>query len=256
MTCTNKTAVGNGLGNDGTWGVYELDGVIYVVTENGLSISTDGGTTFTNKTTANGLGSNVVNDVYASGGIIYAATQDGLSISTDGGATFTNKTTANGLGSDGVTDVYESGGIIYATTNGGLSICKSPLMASLSSSDADNRINIGDNVTFTAMGGTIYQFFLNDILVQNSTMATYSNNTLANGDQIKVTVRDGSGCFATSAIIMITVVGSPCVGLANNLSVNDPITLTSYKAKEEIKSTGLIASGMHVTFDSRRQNFS
>jgi hypothetical protein len=64
-----------------------------------LSISTNGGATFTNKTTANGLGDNLVHGVYASGSTVYAATDRGLSISTNDGATFTNKTTANGLGS-------------------------------------------------------------------------------------------------------------------------------------------------------------
>ena len=39
-----------------------------------MSISTDGGGTFTNKTTTNGLGSNTVKGVYASGSTVYAAT--------------------------------------------------------------------------------------------------------------------------------------------------------------------------------------
>jgi hypothetical protein len=46
-----------------------------------LSISTDGGTTFTNKTTADGLGNNIVKGVYASGSTVYAATALGFSFS-------------------------------------------------------------------------------------------------------------------------------------------------------------------------------
>lgn len=52
----------------------------------GLSISRDGGSSWTNITAANGLGSNNVLDVYASasGSTIDAATEGGLSISGDG----------------------------------------------------------------------------------------------------------------------------------------------------------------------------
>ena len=82
------------------FGVYAVGSTVYAATNGGLSISTDGGNSFTNKTTANGLGSNIVYGVYAVGRTVYAATVGGLAISTDGGNTFTNKTTANGLGSN------------------------------------------------------------------------------------------------------------------------------------------------------------
>lgn len=41
---------------------------------------TDGGTSFTNRTTANGLGSDTANDVFAIGSTVYAGTNNGLSI--------------------------------------------------------------------------------------------------------------------------------------------------------------------------------
>ena len=73
-------------------GVYADGSTIYAATYGGLSISTDGGATFTNRTEEDGLGSNMMRGVYADGSTIYAATWGGLSISTDGGATFTNRT--------------------------------------------------------------------------------------------------------------------------------------------------------------------
>ena len=75
---------------------------VYATTNGGLSISTDGGTKFTNRTTADGLGDNRVNDVLVNGSTVYAATTGGLSISTDGGIKFTNRTTADGLGDNTV----------------------------------------------------------------------------------------------------------------------------------------------------------
>ena len=58
----------------------------------GYSISSNGGTSYTNYTTANGLGNNQVRGSYASGSAIYVATTGGVSISTDGGASYTNYT--------------------------------------------------------------------------------------------------------------------------------------------------------------------
>ena len=104
------------------FGVYASGSTVYAATGGGLSISTNGGVTFTNKTTENGLGYDIVIGVYASGSTVYAATVGGLSISTDGGGTFTNKTTANGLGDNWVRGVYASGSTVYAATSGGLSI--------------------------------------------------------------------------------------------------------------------------------------
>ena len=87
-----------------------------------MGISTNGGSTFTNRTTTNGLGGNSVQGVYAIGSTVYAATSSGLGISTDGGANFTNYTATNGLGSNNVRSVYAIGSTIYAATQGGLSI--------------------------------------------------------------------------------------------------------------------------------------
>jgi hypothetical protein len=61
-------------------GVYASGSNIFAATSGGLSISTNGGGSFTNYTTTSGLGSNLVFGVYASGSNIYAATQGGLGI--------------------------------------------------------------------------------------------------------------------------------------------------------------------------------
>ena len=85
-----------------------------------MSISTNGGATFTNKITP-AIADDSVNGVYADGLNVYAATDGGLSISTDGGATFTT-VTAPAIGNDFVSGVYADGSNVYAATAGGLSI--------------------------------------------------------------------------------------------------------------------------------------
>ena len=108
--------------------LYAIGNTVYAATQFGLGISTDGGTTFTNRRTNNsGLLSDALYAVYAIAGAngapntIYVATEGGgLSISTNGGTTFTNYTTANsGLGDDLVRGVYAVGGTVYAATHGG-----------------------------------------------------------------------------------------------------------------------------------------
>ncbi|WP_169720080.1 hypothetical protein, partial [Dyadobacter alkalitolerans] len=53
---------------------------VYAATAGGLSISSDGGNSFTNMTTANGLADDYVYDVNVMGQMIYAATPGGLSV--------------------------------------------------------------------------------------------------------------------------------------------------------------------------------
>ena len=145
---SNRTTA-NGLGSNWVQAVFVDGSNVYAATGpegyssptgGGLSISTDGGATFANKTTTDGLGSNDVRGVFVVGSTIYAATYPvgypgtggGLSISTDGGTTWTTKTSAV-LGSNFVTSVYVVAGTpntIYVGTklndytayDGGLSI--------------------------------------------------------------------------------------------------------------------------------------
>ena len=74
----------------------------------------------------------------------------------------------------------------------------------LTSSDADNIICAGASVTFTAGGGTNYNFFVGGVSVQNSTINTFTTTSLING-QLYVIVTNSAGCSATSASIHNTV---------------------------------------------------
>jgi sugar lactone lactonase YvrE len=98
----------NSLGSNQTYDIFvDGDNKIYVATANGLSISTDGGLTFVNKTRVNGLGSRDISSVFVTkNGDIYAGNIidnnnrneiGGLSVSTNGGDTFVNYNTNDGL---------------------------------------------------------------------------------------------------------------------------------------------------------------
>lgn len=92
-----------------------------IATDGGLSISQDGGSSYSNITTKNGLGSNRVNKVKNFGGTIYAATVGGLSYSNNNGNSFNNLSTYKGLGSNMIYDVEIVGDKIFAATSAGLS---------------------------------------------------------------------------------------------------------------------------------------
>lgn len=72
---------GCGVGRQNDLGAISGESPVYAATDNGLRISTDGGTIFT----ATALSDSKVNGVSASGTKVYAATDRGVMVSTDGG---------------------------------------------------------------------------------------------------------------------------------------------------------------------------
>jgi hypothetical protein len=126
-TFTNRTTE-NGLGSSRVFHVYAVGSTVYAGHEcwaycrtetSGLSISVDGGATFTNQTTENGLGRSSVFDVYAVGSMVYAAARGGLSISVDGGLNFSSKSweeTEVGPGIQ-IDSVYAVGSTVYVATS-------------------------------------------------------------------------------------------------------------------------------------------
>lgn len=74
-------------------------------------------------------------------------------------------------------------------------------VVSLTSSDPDNTFCSGTSVTFTAGGGTSYNFSVGSTSVQNGASATYTTTTLTNGQVVSVIVTNAAGCTATPASI-------------------------------------------------------
>ena len=181
----NKTTsnTGAGLGSNTLRGVYVIGSTVYAATTGGLSISTDGGATFTNKTTSNGLGSNTVKGVYAIDGTpdtVYAATTNGLAISTDGGTSFTNYTTANLLGSNTVYGVYVSGSTIYAATQGGLSISTDG-GTSFTNYTTANGLGSSWVQGVYASGSTVYAATTGGLAISTDGGTSFTNYTTADG---------------------------------------------------------------------------
>jgi hypothetical protein len=162
------------LTTSNVYGVYADGSNIYAATNGGLSISNDGGSTFTNRTTDDGLGDNQVYGVYVDDNKIYAATAGGLSISSDGGSTFTNRTMNHGLGSAFVLGVYADGSNIYAATAYGLSI------SSNGGIGFTNFTNGLGNAYVTGVfvdGGNIYAATNGGLSISYDSGSTFTNRT-------------------------------------------------------------------------------
>lgn len=137
-----STWINNSMGGGPVMGVYASGTNVYVATMHGVMISTDSGRTWSTKA-GNGLGGgNAVFGVYATASTIYAATASGLSLSTNGGNTWTNKTTANGLGHDFINKVFATSTAIYAATADGLSISSDNIGSTWSNKRGNG---LGDN---------------------------------------------------------------------------------------------------------------
>ena len=128
--------IADGLAADNVRSVYAAGSTVYTAGTadffasgtGGVSISTNGGATFTYDDSRSGLGTDEAYSVYESGGVIYAGTRGGVSVSSDGGATYTNYSTTNsGIGGNEVLGVFARGGVVYAATDNGLSISGSSL---------------------------------------------------------------------------------------------------------------------------------
>ena len=104
--------------------------------------------------------------------------------------------------------------------------------ATLRSSDANNSFCAGKSVTFTAGGGTNYNFRVNGTSVQNGGSTTYTTTTLTNGMLVDVIVTDTDGCTALSAEITNTVFALPVATVISNSPVcaGSPLTLTGSPA--------------------------
>ena len=100
----------------------------------------------------------------------------------------------------------------------------------LSSSDLDNTICLGTEITFTAGGGAQFEFFVEGASAQaKSTDNTLTTSSLSNGDEVYAIVTSAEGCVATTSTIATTVNPLPTVTAPANdaLCLGEQVTLTA-----------------------------
>lgn len=146
-----------------------------------LSISNDGGATFTTITAA-GLGTDAPQEVSVSGTTIAVATlYGGVKVSLDGGATWTSRTKADGLLSNDVRSIHVSGGTIYAGTyEGGLGISTDG-GATWWNRTMANGLGFNTVLDVLVRGSEVYAGTTGGLSVSNDGGSTWTNYTTADG---------------------------------------------------------------------------
>src|ERR1035437_1732452 len=156
-----------------------------------------------------------------------------ISATVDAGQTvdwYTASTGGNLIISGNTSFTPSAPGTYYAvdsTTTGCVSSIRTPVtvtmnplpIPTLKSSDADNIFCTGTSVTFTAGGGTSYNFRVGGLSVQNGSSATYTSNSLTNGQVVDVIVTNNNGCISTSAGITNIINALPIATISGTTSV-------------------------------------
>jgi large repetitive protein len=121
-------------------------------------------------------------------------------------STYTTTTLTNGQ----VVDVIVTNVNGCTATSAGITNTVHPVpVPTLTSSDADNSFCEGTSVTFTAGGGTNFDFRIGSASVQNGVSATFTTTSLTNGQVVDAIVTNASGCSATSPAITNSVFAPP-----------------------------------------------
>lgn len=129
-----------------------------------------------------------------------------------------------------------------------ISISCNPPVARLTSSDLDNIFCAGSSITYTAGGGTNYDFRTGGTSLQSGASATYTTSSVTNGQSVYVIVSDGNGCIDTSTVISITVNSippAPAIVVINNCDGTSSLSTTATGTLSW--STGQTTPGITVT---------
>ncbi|QHT71730.1 PKD domain-containing protein [Rhodocytophaga rosea] len=158
---------------------------------------------------------------------------DGVSVQNSAATTFTTTSLT-----DGQTVMVKAGINGCAAISNSISTAVKVLTASITSSDADNMICLGEALTFTAsanIAAASYEFFVDGLSVQNSTSNTYTTSGLTNSQTVMVKAVTASGCSATSSGITTIVNPLPTVSLTssdadNKICTGETLTFTANAA--------------------------
>jgi hypothetical protein len=105
---------------------------------------------------------------------------------------------AAGIGTHTIAYTYTDGNGCTNSATNSITVNSLPV-PTLSSSDNDNIFCTGTLVTFTAGGGTNYNFRVGGTTVQSGTSNIFATTTLINGQVVDVIVTNSNGCTAVSS---------------------------------------------------------
>ena len=172
---------------------------------------------------------------------------NGTQVQSGTGNTYNTSSLING----DIITVDIANGSNCGATFGPITITVNPLPTPTLVADK-NPVCAGDMVTFTATGGTGYNFKVNGISRQSGASATFTTTTLANNDAVTVDATNANGCIATSLAVFMTVNPLPTGTLtASSATIcagdNVTFTATAGAATYEFKVDGVTVQGPSAT---------
>jgi gliding motility-associated-like protein len=226
-TVTSTSGIVTHVGN--TW---SISGVLTGVNVT-LTITDVSGCIFTQPITAPNCHCNVVLPPVSGGNKSYCAggTIPPLTVTVSPGKTADWYNSSSGgtlLLSTNLSYTPAAAGTFYALARDLDSICVSSIrtaviltmnplpVPTLTSSDADNIFCAGTSITFTAGGGTTFDFRVGGVSVQNGALTTFTTTSLTNGQAVNVIVTNANGCTTPSAAITNTVNPTPTPTLTSS----------------------------------------
>jgi hypothetical protein len=197
----NRSTTNNTLGSDAVNFVRVFGSKLYVGTEGGLSVSSDGGTTFTNyDNNNNSLGENNVMSVFVDGTKIYAGTYGGgLRVSTDGGTNFNHLSNMTG---SMVREVVVDGNTLFvATFDAGLWFSSDGGTTFTNRTTTDG---LGDNIVWGvfADGANVYAATDGGLSISTDGGTTFTNRTTTDGlgtNSVNKVVKSGGVIYAATS---------------------------------------------------------
>ena len=118
-----------------------------------------------------------------------------------------------------------------------INVNPNPVIA-LSSSDADNTICFGDQVTFTPSGAIDYDFLANGVSQTGFVTSPWVTTALTNGQTVSVVGRDANGCVSTapqSYTHLVNVIPTPTISTNDSdisICAGDLVQFTSSGAAQ------------------------
>ncbi|TLX78280.1 T9SS type B sorting domain-containing protein [Labilibacter sediminis] len=162
----------------------------------------------------------------ATGGVSY---QFFVNTISEQGPAATDEFKSSSLVNNDLVTVEVTDAFSCTASHAGITMTVNPIpVVSLTSSDIDNTICAGDEVTFTATGGDVYEFYVDGTIAQASgNNNTYVTDTLRNGEKVSCLVSySSSGCSELSSEITTSVNPLP-VATLSVLPSNTVITGTN-----------------------------
>ncbi len=190
----------------------------------------------------------------AGGGTNYVFKRNGAIVQSGAANVYTTTSLTNGAS----VKVIVTNASSYTDSSSAIVTAVNALPSVLfNSSDIDNIICAGNSVTFTAGGGTNYNFKVDGTSIQNGFGTTYMTSALTNGASIKVIVSTMNACVDSSSAILTTVNALPIVTFTssdvdNSICVGTSVTfIAGGGSNYNFKRNGIsVQNGVGTTYSS------